>query len=260
MAGEAYAGQSAYCTRVLLLLGVEGPIVRARPGGSWINGQYRWATERRWRPAAGPSRTERRELVVLGYGPSARHDRRPVVDRLDAPCRRGGPCSRRRVRSISTAPRGGSCPTTSTVAEPTSPGSRCSRTRPRRSWDGKGAIGTSARARRACSIATATAGRTSGWTDTCRRLDPNPRNKGQRYRNHEAPRGIDERAQEAPLRRMPAPRGIDLSAGRARRSSVETRPAQTKNESCEAQASIPAERRNRPGPECLRPAAVERLA
>jgi hypothetical protein len=37
-------------TRVLLLLGFEGEIVRVRPTGRWINGQYRWTPMGTWLP------------------------------------------------------------------------------------------------------------------------------------------------------------------------------------------------------------------
>lgn len=37
-------------TRVLLVLGFEGELVRARPTGSWINSQFRWARMSRWLP------------------------------------------------------------------------------------------------------------------------------------------------------------------------------------------------------------------
>lgn len=35
-------------TRLLLVLGFAGEVVRARPTGTWINGQYRWAAARDW--------------------------------------------------------------------------------------------------------------------------------------------------------------------------------------------------------------------
>lgn len=37
-------------TRVLLVLGFEGRVLRARPTGTWINGQYRWAAADDWVP------------------------------------------------------------------------------------------------------------------------------------------------------------------------------------------------------------------
>lgn len=40
--GKPYAASPAAHTRVLLLLGFEGSILRGRPAGSWISGQYTW--------------------------------------------------------------------------------------------------------------------------------------------------------------------------------------------------------------------------
>lgn len=41
--GKKWGGRVGVSTRVLFLLAAEGRIVRARPRGSWISGQYRWA-------------------------------------------------------------------------------------------------------------------------------------------------------------------------------------------------------------------------
>jgi Winged helix DNA-binding domain len=40
--GTSYAASPAAHTRVLLLLGFDGAVVRGRPSGTWINGQYTW--------------------------------------------------------------------------------------------------------------------------------------------------------------------------------------------------------------------------
>jgi len=40
--GKSYAASPAAHTRVLLLLGFDGAIVRGKPAGTWINGQYEW--------------------------------------------------------------------------------------------------------------------------------------------------------------------------------------------------------------------------
>lgn len=48
--GKSYAATQGAHTRVLLLLGFEGAVVRVQPTGSWINGQYRWATMSSWLP------------------------------------------------------------------------------------------------------------------------------------------------------------------------------------------------------------------
>lgn len=41
--------QSAH-SRVLLMMGFDGRVLRARPTGTWINGQYRWAATTTWWP------------------------------------------------------------------------------------------------------------------------------------------------------------------------------------------------------------------
>jgi Winged helix DNA-binding domain len=46
--GKRYEGAIGLSSRVLLLLAVEGRIVRARPRGTWISSQYRWTPIERW--------------------------------------------------------------------------------------------------------------------------------------------------------------------------------------------------------------------
>jgi hypothetical protein len=46
--GKRYEGAIGLASRVLLLLAVEGRIVRARPRGTWISSQYRWTPIERW--------------------------------------------------------------------------------------------------------------------------------------------------------------------------------------------------------------------
>ena len=46
--GTTWAGTMGISTRVLFLLASEGRIVRARPLGSWVSGQYRWARTADW--------------------------------------------------------------------------------------------------------------------------------------------------------------------------------------------------------------------
>lgn len=46
--GKTWAGTMGVSTRVLFLLATEGRIVRARPLGTWISGQYRWARTEAW--------------------------------------------------------------------------------------------------------------------------------------------------------------------------------------------------------------------
>jgi hypothetical protein len=46
-----FATTAAAHSRVLLVLGFEGRVLRARPTGTWINGQYRYAATAAWFPA-----------------------------------------------------------------------------------------------------------------------------------------------------------------------------------------------------------------
>ena len=48
--GKKWGGQVGVSTRVLFLLATESQIVRARPRGSWISSQYRWAPLDDWIP------------------------------------------------------------------------------------------------------------------------------------------------------------------------------------------------------------------
>jgi hypothetical protein len=79
-AGTAGAAEVAAHTRVLLVLGFEGVLVRARPTGTWINGQYRWALLDEWVPGGVGSldeRAARASLVVRwlrAFGPGTTED------------------------------------------------------------------------------------------------------------------------------------------------------------------------------------------
>jgi Winged helix DNA-binding domain len=46
--GKPYEGVIGMSSRVLLLLALEGQVVRGRPRGTWISSQYRWAAMARW--------------------------------------------------------------------------------------------------------------------------------------------------------------------------------------------------------------------
>jgi hypothetical protein len=68
-------------TRLLLVLGFAGAVVRARPTGTWINGQYRWAATAGWIPGGIDTgldkRTAAAELARLwlrAFGPATRAD------------------------------------------------------------------------------------------------------------------------------------------------------------------------------------------
>ena len=78
-AGTTYSATVAAHTRVLLVLGFEGEIVRTRPTGTWINGEYCWASMAEWLPGGvvgrepGPAAADlaRRWLFTFGPAPLA---------------------------------------------------------------------------------------------------------------------------------------------------------------------------------------------
>jgi hypothetical protein len=53
-AGKAYEGRQSVVTRILLLLAAEGRVVRGRPRGTWVSGQYRWSVIEDWLPGGVP--------------------------------------------------------------------------------------------------------------------------------------------------------------------------------------------------------------
>jgi hypothetical protein len=77
--GKRYEGDIGMSGRVLLLLGLEGKVVRGRPRGSWISSQYRWAPMARWLGGTMPAVPEaeaqagivRRWLSRFGPGTEA---------------------------------------------------------------------------------------------------------------------------------------------------------------------------------------------
>ena len=52
--GKAYEGDLGMSGRVLLLLALEGKVVRGRPRGTWVSSQYRWMPMTRWLGRAMP--------------------------------------------------------------------------------------------------------------------------------------------------------------------------------------------------------------
>lgn len=77
--GRQAAVLSAH-TRVLLVLGFEGRVLRARPTGTWINGQYRWAAADAWAPVFSEPLDPHTAAATLArhwlraYGPGTRAD------------------------------------------------------------------------------------------------------------------------------------------------------------------------------------------
>ena len=80
--GKAYEGDIGMSSRVLLLLAAEGKVVRARPRGTWISSQYRWAPIDRWLGRSLPELTVDEAQVELvrkwlsRFGPGTEADLR----------------------------------------------------------------------------------------------------------------------------------------------------------------------------------------
>ncbi len=78
--GKTWGGKVGVSTRVLFLLACEGRIIRARPRGSWISGQYRWTIPVGLIPGEVPdldpseARAKILELWLRTYGPGTMAD------------------------------------------------------------------------------------------------------------------------------------------------------------------------------------------
>jgi hypothetical protein len=78
--GKRYEGDIGMSSRVLLLLALEGKVLRARPRGSWVSSQYRWAPMTRWlgRPMpALPASEAQAEVIrrwLSRFGPGTETD------------------------------------------------------------------------------------------------------------------------------------------------------------------------------------------
>lgn len=77
---KAYSRPTSITTWVLVILGVEGRIVRGRPNGSWASSQYTWSPMESWLPQGVPiipADEARAELVrqwLYAFGPA------PITD------------------------------------------------------------------------------------------------------------------------------------------------------------------------------------
>jgi hypothetical protein len=74
-------GEFPLHSRVLLVMGFDGEVLRARPTGTWINGQYRWAAADSWVPGGLgeplPKRAAAAGLArayLRAFGPATRDD------------------------------------------------------------------------------------------------------------------------------------------------------------------------------------------
>ncbi|MFI5954299.1 winged helix DNA-binding domain-containing protein [Cryptosporangium sp. NPDC051539] len=78
--GKPYEAKSAITSRVLVLLGAEGRIVRGRPSGSWVSQRYQWALAEQWlpipldRPSDTDARAELAGAWLRAYGPAPAAD------------------------------------------------------------------------------------------------------------------------------------------------------------------------------------------
>ncbi len=78
--GKKYEGEIAMSSRVLLLLALEGKVVRAVPRGTWVSSQYRWAPMDRWlgRPIPAMTVSEAQVEVIrrwlARFGPGTEGD------------------------------------------------------------------------------------------------------------------------------------------------------------------------------------------
>ena len=166
--GKAYEGDIGISSRVLILLALEGRIVRGRARGTWISSQYRWASMERWLgaplepldPVTARARLIERWLERFGPG-------------TEADIRWWTGLTARAVRAALTAVGAEPVDLDGTVGyvlpgdvgRPRSrnPGWPCCppSTPPR--WDGRPATGTWAATRHDSSTGTATQARPSGW-------------------------------------------------------------------------------------------------
>lgn len=75
-AGSKWATTASAASRVLLLLGMAGKVVRGRPRGSWTSSQYRWAPVEAWFSGGvddletGSARVELARRWLAAFGPA----------------------------------------------------------------------------------------------------------------------------------------------------------------------------------------------
>jgi hypothetical protein len=80
--GKPYEGDIGMSSRVLLLMALEGKVVRGRPRGTWISSQYRWASMTGWLGrslGAVPTAEAQAEVVrrwLSRFGPGTEADLR----------------------------------------------------------------------------------------------------------------------------------------------------------------------------------------
>lgn len=80
-AGTKYEAKVSVASRVLIVLGAEGRVIRTRPSGSWTSTQFRWAALSSWHPgvtehADDDARIELARLYLEAFGPATAEDLR----------------------------------------------------------------------------------------------------------------------------------------------------------------------------------------
>lgn len=78
--GKSYGQTVSAHTRVLLVLGFEAEVLRTRPVGTWVSGQYRWAHASSWIPGGidgadvGEASAELARRWLRAFGPAPASD------------------------------------------------------------------------------------------------------------------------------------------------------------------------------------------
>jgi hypothetical protein len=73
--GKNYAGKQGIGSRLLTVLGMEGRIVRGRPRGSWLSGQYEWSPATPPEPLSeGNAQAELVRAYLRSFGPATEAD------------------------------------------------------------------------------------------------------------------------------------------------------------------------------------------
>ncbi len=167
--GSRFEATQSVGSRVLPQLAMEGRIVRGRPRGTWVSGQYRWVPLEAW--LDGPIPRSRARSSASGASPelarrlrARNRDRYPLVGWLDGPRSASGARRRCLTRSsISKAPPDSSSRTTSSPPRGSILQPPCSRPSTRRRWAGRSESGTSALTQRLLFDRNGNAGPTVWW-------------------------------------------------------------------------------------------------
>jgi hypothetical protein len=80
-AGSKYEAKVTVASRVLIVLGADGRVIRTRPSGSWTSTQFRWAALSTWHPGveehtADEARVELARRYLASFGPATAEDLR----------------------------------------------------------------------------------------------------------------------------------------------------------------------------------------